>query len=184
MQHWRSIDDAAGECFDKASANLWARSTLPGLVIDRPLSSVKPKSLRLSLTVAKRPQRRFQLQRFENFHPVFLRDHPALLETNNRWGLVRQRAGGTVEPPSRKLIRAAKRLGVKCVTASGGVSCNRNLRTELAHACKRHQFTPGSRRNPLHRQRRHDRHFAERKLQHGCAITSCDDEIAPGLQLA
>jgi len=37
-----------------------------------------------------------------------------------------------VEVLVAKTIRAAKRIGVGCVTASGGVTCNRALRQELA----------------------------------------------------
>jgi N6-L-threonylcarbamoyladenine synthase len=36
-----------------------------------------------------------------------------------------------------KAIRAAKRLGVRWVTASGGVTCNRRLRAELQAGCAR-----------------------------------------------
>ena len=36
----------------------------------------------------------------------------------------------------KKTLKAARRLGVHCVTASGGVTCNRVLRRELAAACK------------------------------------------------
>ncbi len=39
-----------------------------------------------------------------------------------------------VEVLVKKTIRAAKRNGVRCVTASGGVTCNRALRNEL-NAC-------------------------------------------------
>jgi len=36
----------------------------------------------------------------------------------------------------KKTVKAANRLGVRCVTASGGVTCNCALRRELAAACK------------------------------------------------
>jgi N6-L-threonylcarbamoyladenine synthase len=39
-----------------------------------------------------------------------------------------------------KTIRAAKRLHVGCITASGGVSCNRSLRKQLADACERERI--------------------------------------------
>ena len=35
-----------------------------------------------------------------------------------------------------KTVRAARRLEVRCVTASGGVTCNRALREQLAAACR------------------------------------------------
>jgi N6-L-threonylcarbamoyladenine synthase len=36
----------------------------------------------------------------------------------------------------KKTVKAARRLGLRCVTASGGVTCNRALRRELAAACR------------------------------------------------
>jgi len=36
-----------------------------------------------------------------------------------------------------KTIRAARRNGVKCVTASGGVTCNQGLRLALERACQK-----------------------------------------------
>ena len=85
----------------------------------------------------------------------------------------------------KKTLRAAKRLGVNCVTASGGVTCNRGLRTELARACERNRL----------KLRLADKSLctdnaamvgilAERKLLASGPATNCDDEIAPGLQLA
>jgi N6-L-threonylcarbamoyladenine synthase len=35
-----------------------------------------------------------------------------------------------------KTVRAAKRLRVRCVTASGGVTCNRSLRATLSSECQ------------------------------------------------
>jgi N6-L-threonylcarbamoyladenine synthase len=40
-----------------------------------------------------------------------------------------------------KTIRAARRLRVSCVTASGGVTCNRALRQNLSAACARERRT-------------------------------------------
>jgi N6-L-threonylcarbamoyladenine synthase len=45
-----------------------------------------------------------------------------------------------VEVLVKKTIRAAKRNHVRCVTASGGVTCNRALRRELARACSQEGF--------------------------------------------
>jgi N6-L-threonylcarbamoyladenine synthase len=74
---------------------------------------------------------------------------------------------------------------MKCITASGGVSCNRSLRTELAKACDRQRFTL----------RLADKSLctdnaamigilAERKLQAEQNASAYDDEIVPGWQLA
>jgi N6-L-threonylcarbamoyladenine synthase len=84
-----------------------------------------------------------------------------------------------------KTVKAAQRCGVRCVTASGGVTCNSSLRTELAAACQRHGFTL----------RLADRAFctdnaamvgvlAERKLTRGDLPSDPDEEIQPTWTLA
>ena len=68
----------------------------------------------------------------------FLRDHPALLDDPQQIrDLCASVQEAIVEVLVAKTIRAARRRGVRCVTASGGVSCNRGLRRDLATACGR-----------------------------------------------
>jgi N6-L-threonylcarbamoyladenine synthase len=85
----------------------------------------------------------------------------------------------------KKTIRAAKREGVRCVTASGGVTCNRALRHELELACKRHGFE-------LHLA---DKTLctdnagmigvlAEKRLLAGFQPASADEEVNPSWALA
>jgi N6-L-threonylcarbamoyladenine synthase len=72
----------------------------------------------------------------------FLRDHPALLDDPQRVrDLCASVQAAIVEVLVAKTIRAARRLAVRCVTASGGVSCNRSLRHELAAACNQAGLT-------------------------------------------
>ena len=89
-----------------------------------------------------------------------------------------------VEVLVTKTVRAARRQGVRCVTASGGVTCNRALRAGLATACGRAGLTL----------RLAERSFctdnaamigvvAERKHRLGKPPTSLDAEIMPGWRL-
>lgn len=180
-----TIDDAAGECFDKAG-KLMGLPYPAGPVIDRLAEQGNPKAYDFPRPLLNDPNDDFSFSGLKTSIRYFLRDHPALLENEQSLrDLCASVQAAIVEVLVKKTIRAAKRLGVKCVTASGGVSCNRNLRTELAHACKRHQFTLRLAEKSLCTDNAAMIGIlAERKLQHGCAITSCDDEIAPGLQLA
>ena len=86
---------------------------------------------------------------------------------------------------SSTAIRSAKREGVRCVTASGGVTCNGALRRELQNACKRNGFTL----------RLADKGLctdnagmigilAERKLLVNVPLPSLAEEILPGWELA
>src|SRR6266849_9845612 len=68
----------------------------------------------------------------------FLRDHPALLDDAQRVrDLCASAQAAIVEVLVTKTVRAARRLNVGCVTASGGVTCNLALRKGLAAACQK-----------------------------------------------
>ncbi len=90
----------------------------------------------------------------------FLRDHPGLLDNPQRLrDLCASVQAAIVDVLVAKTIRAAGRLGIACVTASGGVTCNRALRQNLAAACQRERLTlRAGREKPLHGQRGDDRH--------------------------
>ncbi len=66
----------------------------------------------------------------------FLRDHPgAGDDPQGLRDLAASVQAAIVEVLVAKTIRAARRLRLGCVTASGGVTCNRALRQALAAAC-------------------------------------------------
>jgi N6-L-threonylcarbamoyladenine synthase len=90
-----------------------------------------------------------------------------------------------VEVLVTKTMRAAARLQVRCITASGGVTCNRGLRQELENACRKGAFTL----------RLAERKFctdnaamigivAERKLLKRSQPAALDMEVEPGMRLA
>jgi N6-L-threonylcarbamoyladenine synthase len=90
-----------------------------------------------------------------------------------------------VEVLVTKTIRAAKRCDVRHVTASGGVTCNRALRNELARACERSGFIL----RLAEKQLCTDNAamigiLAERKLLNGLVTPELDAEIKPGWMLA
>ena len=71
----------------------------------------------------------------------FLRDHPEILGDGQRvQDLCASVQAAIVDVLVSKTVRAARRLKVGCVTASGGVTCNRALRRELAAACERNRL--------------------------------------------
>jgi N6-L-threonylcarbamoyladenine synthase len=72
----------------------------------------------------------------------FLRDHPEILEDGQKVrDLCASVQAAIIEVLVTKTMRAAQRLGVTCITASGGVTCNRGLRQELDRACHRRGYT-------------------------------------------
>ena len=116
----------------------------------------------------------------------FLRDHPELLNnTQSVRDLCASIQAAIVEVLVTKTIRAAKRNGVRCVTASGGVTCNRALRRELARACEKEGFVLRlAEKNLCTDNAAMIGILAERKLSAGIQPTSLDQEITPGWVLA
>ena len=89
-----------------------------------------------------------------------------------------------VEVLATKAVRAARRLGVGCVTASGGVTCNSGLRQELERRCTRW----GLRLRLAERALCTDNAamvgvLGERKHQRGVAPDSWDAATQPGWSL-
>jgi N6-L-threonylcarbamoyladenine synthase len=88
-----------------------------------------------------------------------------------------------VDTLTTKLVAAATKIGVSCITASGGVACNRGLRRELQQAAQKRRLelriaepafcTDNAAMIGL---------LAERRLARGQS-TSLDTETGPGWEL-
>ncbi len=132
-----TLDDAAGECFDKTSKLLG----LPypgGPLLDRLAEEGRPE-----VFVFPRPMRNelnddFSFSGLKTSVRTFLEKRPGLADDPQA---LRDVCAGVraaiVDTLVTKTVRAARRLGLGVVTASGGVTCNRALRRELASACAR-----------------------------------------------
>jgi len=132
-----TVDDAAGECFDKAG-KLIGLPYPAGPEIDRLAEGGNPSAFDFPRPMIDDPNDDFSFSGLKTSVRYFLRDHPGLLDDAQRVrDLCASVQAAIVEVLVAKTIRAARRLRVRCVTASGGVSCNRALRRELATACER-----------------------------------------------
>jgi N6-L-threonylcarbamoyladenine synthase len=116
----------------------------------------------------------------------FLRDHPGILDDAQRVrDLCASIQAAIVEVLVKKTIRAARRENVRCVTASGGVTCNRALRRELERACQTNGFTLRlAEKNLCTDNAAMIGILAERKLLANVPLASLDEEIKPGWVLA
>jgi N6-L-threonylcarbamoyladenine synthase len=115
----------------------------------------------------------------------FIRDHPEVIASENKLrDLCASVQAAIIEVLVAKTIRAATRLGVRCVTASGGVSCNRALRAGLEKACSQNGLDLRlAAKNLCTDNAAMIGILAERKLLRGTAPTSLDAEIMPGWAL-
>ena len=135
-----TVDDAAGECFDKAG-KLIGLPYPAGPEIDRLAEGGNPKAFDFPRPMIDDAKDDFSFSGLKTSVRYFLRDHPDLLNDAQRLhDLCASVQAAIVDVLVTKTIRAAKRLRVGCVTASGGVSCNRSLRQRLSAACARERL--------------------------------------------
>jgi N6-L-threonylcarbamoyladenine synthase len=176
-----TTDDAAGECFDK-TGKLMGLPYPAGPEIDRLSESGNPKAFDFPRPLLNDGSDDFSFSGLKTAVRYFVRDHPDLLkEMQPVRNLCASIQAAIVEVLVAKTLRAAKRNGVRCVTASGGVACNRALRRELARACEKEGFTL----RLAERELCTDNAamigiLAERKLSAGIKPASFDEEIKPG----
>lgn len=132
-----TVDDAAGECFDK-TAKLLGLPYPGGPEMDRLAQGGNPRTHEFPRPMIHDAHDDFSFSGLKTSVRYFLRDHPETLRSDSAIrDVCASVQAAIVEVLVQKTIRAAKRLDVRCVTASGGVTCNRALRAELARACEK-----------------------------------------------
>jgi len=180
-----TIDDAAGECFDK-TGKLMGLAYPAGPIIDRLAEEGNPKAYDFPRPLLHEPNDDFSFSGLKTSVRYFIRDNPALLEDPKKIrDLCASVQAAIVEVLVRKTIRTAKREGVRCITASGGVTCNRGLRNELERACKQNGFLLRLAEKKLCTDNAAMIGIlAERKLLENAPLPSLDEEINPGWALA
>jgi N6-L-threonylcarbamoyladenine synthase len=125
----RTLDDAAGEAFDKVSKHL-GLGYPGGAVIDRLAESGDPSAIPLSDGMLKRPGYDFSFSGMKTSVLYWLRDHGPVTGQQVH-DLAASFQGRVVEVLARKLVRAAADHGVSHLVVCGGVACNRGLRARI-----------------------------------------------------
>lgn len=137
----RSLDDAAGEAFDKVAKML----DLPypgGPEIDKRAEQGDPERFKLPRPMIHEDHLNFS---FSGLKTAVLYTLPKLVQSGNPNDLDEQTmcdlcAGvrqAILDVLIHKAMKALKRTGHKVLAVSGGVSCNTALRRQLAERCKR-----------------------------------------------
>lgn len=180
-----TLDDAAGECFDKV-AKLLGLAYPGGPVLDRLAEEGNPAAHDFPRPRLADPDYDFSFSGLKTSVRYFLEKHPGLPDDpRSLRDLCASVRAAVVETLVVKTVRAARRLGVGQVTASGGVTCNLALRRELEAACRRHRLalrlaeralcTDNAAMVGL---------LAERQWRSGLPPTPPDSEALPGWELA
>jgi N6-L-threonylcarbamoyladenine synthase len=180
-----TIDDAAGECFDK-TGKLMGLPYPAGPIIDKLAEQGNAAAYDFPRPLLNDPNNDFSFSGLKTSVRYFIRDHPTLLDDPQKTrDLCASVQATIVEVLVKKTIRAAKRMGVRCVTASGGVTCNSGLRKELERACQKNGFTLRLAEKKLCTDNAAMIGIlAERKLLANVSLPSLDEEIKPGWELA
>jgi N6-L-threonylcarbamoyladenine synthase len=180
-----TVDDAAGECFDK-TGKLMGLPYPAGPIIDKLASGGNPGRFDFPRPMIQSGDDDFSFSGLKTSVRYFIRDHPKLLsDPKSARDLCASVQAAIVDVLVAKTIRAAKKQQVRCVTASGGVTCNSALRARLADACEEQKIvlrmappmvcTDNAAMIGI---------LAERKLLQRQPVTSLDAEIMPSWQLA
>jgi len=179
-----TLDDAAGECFDKVG-KLMGLPYPAGPEIDRLSEQGNPAAFDFPRPMLSEANDDFSFSGLKTSVRYYVRDHPALLRDEQALrDLCASVQKAIVDVLVGKTVKAARRLHVQCVTASGGVSSNRALRAALERACGQRNL----------RLRLAERSFctdnaamigivAERRWLAQCTTTPLDSEILPNWEL-
>lgn len=179
-----TLDDAAGECFDKVG-KLMGLPYPAGPQIDRLAEAGNPKAFNFPRPLMNDSNDDFSFSGLKTSVRYFLRDHPKLIEDSQS---IRDVCASVqlaiVETLVTKTIKAAKRLRVGCITASGGVTCNRALRATLTTACSRAGMDLRlAEKNLCTDNAAMIGILAERKLLKGKELVYSGDDVLPGWPL-
>jgi len=126
-----TLDDAAGECFDKV-AKLLGLPYPGGPQVDRLASEGDPRAFDFPRPLLRDPGDDFSFSGLKTSVRYLLDRTPGLVADGGRVrDLCASVQAAIVDVLVTKLLRSARRLGVRTVTASGGVTCNRGFRERL-----------------------------------------------------
>jgi len=180
-----TVDDAAGECFDKV-AKLLGLPYPGGPELDLLAEQGNASAYSFPRPMLNEANDNFSFSGLKTSVRYYLRDRPELLESaQSLRDLCASVRAAIVDVLVTKTVRAARRVGVYCVTASGGVTCNLALRRGLTDACQKHNLLLRlAERSLCTDNAAMIAVLAERKLLQGHKGTGFAEEIAPNWPLA
>jgi N6-L-threonylcarbamoyladenine synthase len=133
-------DDAAGECFDKIAKQL-GLGYPGGPEVDRLARGGNPSAFKFARPMLNQPNDDFSFSGLKTSVRYFLEKNPELAADNARLpDLCASAQAAIVEVLVKKTLRAARRERVRCLTLSGGVACNSELRKQLRVICDENEF--------------------------------------------
>ena len=136
----RTIDDAAGEAFDKV-AKLMGLPYPGGALIDRLARDGDPRAIPLPRPLLHRDNLDFSFSGMKTAVLNYLKQHPEAAAGDRRNDLAASFQAAMVEILVAKTLRAAAAHGLERLVVAGGVACNSGLRAGLAAAASQAGLT-------------------------------------------
>jgi N6-L-threonylcarbamoyladenine synthase len=142
----RTLDDAAGEAFDKV-AKLLGLGYPGGAVIDRLAAAGNPAAIDFPRPMLHQQDLDFSFSGIKTAVLQYVRRHGPV-EGDRLPDLAASFQAAVVEVLCRKTLRAAEETGLSRIVVAGGVACNRGLRQGFAslaagHGCSVRFPSPG-----------------------------------------
>jgi N6-L-threonylcarbamoyladenine synthase len=135
----RTVDDAAGEAFDKV-AKLLGLGYPGGPQIERRALSGNPARFDFPRSMLDSRDHNFSFSGLKTAVRYRLAEFQGVAAPELIDDMCASFQAAVIEVLVKKTVRAAKECGSKLVTISGGVSCNRTLRKEMAERCAEAQL--------------------------------------------
>ncbi|GAB1448565.1 tRNA (adenosine(37)-N6)-threonylcarbamoyltransferase complex transferase subunit TsaD [Bacteroidota bacterium] len=136
----KTIDDAAGEAFDK-TAKILGLPYPGGPVLDKLASTGNPKAF--EFPVSRMPGFDFSFSGLKTSVLYFIRDRELVnpeFKQQNLNDLCASIQSTIIKQLLKKTELAAKEYGIRQLALAGGVSANSGLRKELTALCEKHKW--------------------------------------------
>jgi len=134
-----TIDDAAGEAFDK-SAKLLGLGYPGGPALSKLAQQGNPAAFDLPRPLLHQPNLDFSFAGLKTAVMTSLKRLGAEVSDAQRADLAASTQAAIVEVLVKKSLKALKATGLKRLVIAGGVGANADLRAQLSAAAARHQF--------------------------------------------
>jgi N6-L-threonylcarbamoyladenine synthase len=123
----RTLDDAAGEAFDKV-AKLLGLSYPGGALIDRLAAEGNPQAIDFPRPLLKKDNLDFSFSGLKTAMLYYVRKQDGPIEGQHLRDVAASFQQAVVDVLCGKTLRASRESGLKRIVVAGGVACNRGLR--------------------------------------------------------
>lgn len=126
----RTLDDAAGEAFDKV-AKLLGLGYPGGAVMDRLAAQGNPRAFNFPRPLLKKDNLDFSFSGIKTALLYYVQGQTGPIEGQHLQDVAASFQAAVVEVLCAKTLRAAARTGLERIVVAGGVACNRGLRQAM-----------------------------------------------------